>query len=143
MICPTCKSDMIVVEYNHIELDYCAKCHGVWFDAGELELLLGSLGLDSAGPFLSGILEAEEAKTDEKKRRCPICRQKMRKVNLEKKVLVDLCPQGEGIWFDGGEVRLLISQLAQKTPVKPGVPQNVINFLGEVFEPWEESKTGE
>jgi len=137
MICPTCKSDMIVVEHNRIELDYCGKCHGVWFDAGELELLLGSLGLDSASPFLSSILEAEEAKTDEKKRRCPLCRRKMKKANLEMKVLVDLCPQGEGIWFDGGEVGVLISQLAQKTPVKPGVPQNAINFLGEVFKPWE------
>jgi len=137
MICPTCKSDMIVVEHNRIELDYCGKCHGVWFDAGELELLLGSLGLDSASPFLSSILEAEEAKTDEKKRRCPLCRRKMKKANLETKVLVDLCPQGEGIWFDGSEVGVLISHLAQKTPVKPGVPQNAINFLGEVFKPWE------
>ena len=143
MICPTCKSDMIVVEHNRIELDYCIKCHGVWFDAGELELLLASLGLDSVSPSLNGILEAEEAETDEKKRRCPLCRRKMKKVNLEKKVLVDLCPQGEGMWFDGGEVRMLVSQLARRTPAKPGVSQNAINFLGDVFKPWEESKTGE
>jgi Zn-finger nucleic acid-binding protein len=143
MICPTCKSDMIVVEHNRIELDYCPECHGVWFDTGELELLLGSLGLDSTSLFLNSILEAEEAKTDEKKRRCPLCRQKMKKVNLETKVLVDLCPQGEGVWFDGGEVGALISQLAKKSPLKPGVSQNVISFLGEVFKPWEESKTRE
>ena len=143
MICPTCKSDMIVVEHNQIELDYCSNCHGVWFDRGELELLLGSLGLDSVSPFLNIILEAEEAKTGEKKRRCPLCRQKMKKVNLETKVLVDLCPQGEGIWFDGGEVGVLISQLAQKTPVKTDLPQNVISLLGEVFKPWEESKNRE
>jgi len=140
MICPTCKSDMIVVEHNRIELDYCGKCHGVWFDTGELELLLGSLGLDSAISFLNSIPEAEETKTDEKKRRCPLCRRKMKKANLETKVLVDLCPQGEGIWFDGGEVGVLINQLARKTPVKPGVPQNVIHFLGEVFKPWDSPK---
>jgi Zn-finger nucleic acid-binding protein len=126
---------MIVVEYNHIELDYCTNCHGVWFDAGELELLLGSLGLDNASSFLDGIPDAEEAKADEKKRRCPLCRQKMKKANLEAVVLVDLCPQGEGIWFDGGEVRILIGQLARKTPAKPGLPHNVINFLEEVFKP--------
>ena len=137
MICPACKSDMIVVEHEDIELDYCVKCHGVWFDAGELELLLGSLGLDSTSPFLNSILEAEEAKTEEEKRRCPLCRQKMKKSNLETKVLVDLCPQGEGIWFDGGEVGMLIKQLARKKPAKPGASQNVIHFLGEVFKPWE------
>jgi len=137
MICPTCKNDMIVVEHNRIELDYCGKCHGVWFDTGELELLLGSLGLDSASPFLNSLLEDEEAETTEKKQRCPLCRRKMKKRSLETKVLVDVCPQGEGIWFDGGEVGELIRQLAQKMPVKPGVPQNVISFLGEVFKPWE------
>ena len=137
MICPTCKNDMMVVEHNRIELDYCGKCHGVWFDTGELELLLGSLGLDSASPFLDSLLKAEDAETDEKERRCPLCRRKMKKRILETKVLVDVCPQGEGIWFDGGEVGELIRQLAQKMPPKPGAPQNVTSFLGEVFKPWE------
>ena len=137
MICPTCKNDMMVVEHNRIELDYCGKCHGVWFDTGELELLLGSLGLDSASPFLDSLLKAEDAETDEKTRRCPLCRRKMKKRSLETKVLVDVCPQGEGIWFDGGEVGELIRQLAQKLPLKPGAPQNVISFMGEVFKPWE------
>lgn len=137
MICPTCKSDMIVVEYNHIELDYCSNCHGVWFDTGELELLLGSLGLGSASPFLKSILETEEAETAEKKRRCPLCRQKMKKANLETKTLVDVCSQREGLWFDGGEVGELIRQLAKTMPVKADTPQKVISFLGEVFKPWE------
>ncbi len=140
MICPACKSDMIVVEHERIELDYCVKCHGVWFDAGELELLLGTLGLDSAVEFLGDILEAGEAETTEKKRRCPLCRQKMKKVNLETEVLVDVCPQGEGVWFDGGEVGALISRLAKKIPARPDASQNVVHFLGEVFKPWDSSE---
>jgi Zn-finger nucleic acid-binding protein len=36
---------MIIVEHERIELDYCTKCLGVWFDAGELALLLESLDL--------------------------------------------------------------------------------------------------
>ena len=39
MICPVCHKSMLDIEYNNIELDYCEKCRGVWFDAGELELL--------------------------------------------------------------------------------------------------------
>jgi len=31
---------MFVIEYNEIELDYCNQCGGVWFDQGELELML-------------------------------------------------------------------------------------------------------
>ena len=49
MICPVCKKDMFVVEYKQIELDYCHTCKGVWFDAGELELLLETGGLKDAG----------------------------------------------------------------------------------------------
>ncbi|MFB0556725.1 MAG: zf-TFIIB domain-containing protein, partial [Dehalococcoidia bacterium] len=68
MICPTCKSDMIVVEYNKIELDYCTNCQGVWFDSGELELLLESMSLESANVLLSEIQNSEEAQSSEKKR---------------------------------------------------------------------------
>ena len=53
--------------------------------------------------------------------------------NLEETVLVDLCPQGEGIWFDVGELGALITRLARR---KPEAPHHVINFLGEVFKPW-------
>ena len=42
MRCPVDKSDMIVVEHQKIELDYCLKCSGVWFDSGELDLLVSA-----------------------------------------------------------------------------------------------------
>ena len=43
MRCPVDKKDMIVVEHEKIELDYCLQCAGVWFDASELELLVEAL----------------------------------------------------------------------------------------------------
>ena len=44
MICPVCKKDALIVEYDRIELDYCPSCGGVWFDSGELDLLLEAAG---------------------------------------------------------------------------------------------------
>ena len=116
MICPTCKGPMIVVEHKKIELDYCPKCHGVWFDSGELELFLDSLNVENRDQFISGILSAPEAKTLEKKRRCPICARRMRKVVVGEKpsILIDVCRRADGLWFDGGEVGQLIKQLAEK-----------------------------
>ncbi len=135
MICPTCKSDMIVVEHSRIELDYCTKCQGVWFDAGELELLLETMTLNEPGLSLDNILSSPEAESSEKKRRCPICGQMMKKATLGKQpeVLIDACPQGDGLWFDGGEVDQLISQLSKKPTVRGGSEQKVTAFLGEVF----------
>lgn len=136
MICSTCKKDMIVVEHNKVELDYCPNCRGVWFDAGELELLLSSMGLDSRSIFLTDILTLPEIQSIEKKRKCPICRQKMKKTTIgqEDAILIDICKRGDGLWFDSGEVANLIKQISDKEPSKQNSQQQVISFLGEVFE---------
>jgi len=135
MICPACKNEMLVVEYDNIELDYCNNCYGVWFDSTELELLLKSMSLDSQNLLLNGILDAPEAMSQEKKRKCPICTRKMKKTTIGEPsgVLVDVCPRGNGLWFDGGEVAQLLKHLSRKQPAGQGSQQQVISFLGEVF----------
>jgi len=135
MICPVCNKDMIVVEYNNIELDYCNDCHGVWFDSTELELLLQSMSLDSQNLLLDNILKSPEAMTQEKKRKCPICGHKMKKTTIGEHpgVLVDICPQGHGLWFDGGEVAQLLKHLTGKQTAGQDAQQQIISFLGEVF----------
>jgi len=135
MICPVCKSDMIVVEHSKIELDYCTSCYGVWFDSGELELLLESVSLEPSSPFLNNILGSPETRSSEKKRKCPICNKKMKKTTIgqQPEILIDVCRQGDGLWFDGGEMEQLITQLAKKRPEKLGSQQQIVSFLGEVF----------
>jgi Zn-finger nucleic acid-binding protein len=135
MICPACKSDMIVVEHHKIELDYCTKCRGVWFDAGELELLLESAGLEGVEPLLAGLASSPEAESKEKKRKCPICVRKMRKVlfGQEPEILLDICRRGDGVWFDGGELAQLVKQLAVKAGEKTSPQQEILAFLREVF----------
>jgi len=135
MICPVCRSGMIVVEYHNIELDYCTGCKGVWFDSGELELLLGSYGLGKVKLFLDNILDSPEATSSEKKRKCPICGHKMGKTTIGEhpKTLIDMCRRGHGLWFDGGEVTQLIRHLVGEHPAKGGSSEQVISFLGEVF----------
>lgn len=135
MICPVCNQAMMVVEHQRIELDYCVKCHGVWFDSGELDLMLKYFALPTEEFSMHHIMELQERKVTEKKRRCPLCRKKMRKVTLgrEPEVLIDTCPKGEGLWFDGGEVGQVIKQLLQSAPDKGGAHGRVISFLGETF----------
>lgn len=134
MRCPVCKVPMIIVEYEKIELDYCTKCLGVWFDAGELELLTERLSLDKELLPLHDIWALPEATVSEKARKCPICRKRMKKTHVgeESKVLLDICPSRHGIWFDSGEVSQALSQLKSKGPAT-GKQGRVINFMGEVF----------
>ena len=136
MICPVCKYDMIVVEYHNIELDYCNSCKGVWFDSGELELLLESHGLEEIKVFLDDIRNSPEAVSSEKKRNCPGCGHKMKKTAIggQPEILIDICRDKHGLWFDGGEVTQLVRRLAGEHPPKHNSREQVIGFLEEVFE---------
>jgi Zn-finger nucleic acid-binding protein len=135
MICPVCKYDMIVVEYRSIELDYCNSCKGVWFDSGELELLLKLQDLEEPEAFLDGIINSQEAISPEKKRDCPICGHKMKKTAIgeQPKILIDICRNGHGLWFDGGEVAQLMKHLAGEHPPKHDSKEQITSFLEEVF----------
>ena len=136
MICPVCKYDMLVLEYQNIELDYCNSCKGVWFDSGELEFLLKSYGLEELESSFSGIFNSQEAASAEKKRNCPICSHKMKKTTVsgQPSILIDVCPDKHGLWFDGGELTQLIGRLAGEQSPQGDSREQVISFLGEVFE---------
>jgi Zn-finger nucleic acid-binding protein len=106
MNCPACHIPMLVVEKLAVELDCCARCSGIWFDTDELRLLLDAAGIGGAGELMESLLGSPTAVAREKDRRCPRCRQPMRKVRLDDEhgTLLDLCPHGDGIWLDHGEV---------------------------------------
>lgn len=136
MICPACKQPMIVVEYKKIELDYCNNCQGVWFDSGELDLMLGSIDMKETKTVLNDLLKSPPPSTLEKKHKCPICRRTMNKVNIAgtAHVIIDTCGRQDGVWFDGGEVDHLVKFISSKEPDKSDSTP-VFNFIKEVFQP--------
>jgi Zn-finger nucleic acid-binding protein len=135
MKCPVDKNELIVVEHKKIELDYCVECSGVWFDAGELDLLVESFKRDKVELANSELLTQKEADVTERKRKCPVCNREMKKAWLGKDsgVLIDSCPQKHGLWFDGGELHQVISQLTCHTPGGRS-PTDVLCFLGDAFQ---------
>jgi Zn-finger nucleic acid-binding protein len=134
MLCPVCRKVMIIVENNRIELDYCPQCGGIWFDTTELELFLEAAGLPGADFSPEALLRLPEVKETPHPRKCPICHKKMRDVAIgEPAIIIDVCRRGQGIWFDGGEVQQLITQLAAKSPSKKDASRRVLEFLGDTF----------
>jgi len=134
--CPKDRSSMIVVEWQRIALDYCTKCRGVWFDRGELELILEYICLDDAGLCLANLLHHPDAKTAEKPRRCPMCRDKMIKslLGTAPQIMIDACRHGDGLWFDGGELSLLMKQLKTKPAINGSAEDKMLSFLKEAFQ---------
>ena len=103
MDCPVCKTAMITLELNEVEIDHCLDCGGIWLDAGELEMLLPDS--EKAKQLLDSFNKLDSCK--EKHRKCPICLKKMHKVNVgpqDSAVLIDSCAKGDGLWFDKGEL---------------------------------------
>jgi Zn-finger nucleic acid-binding protein len=111
---------MYVAEFRRVELDLCGACGGVWFDRGELALLLGD------EPAL-----AAATAPDEPTRACPLCDRPLDKVNIGPGagVVVDRCPQGCGLWFDDAEV----AALAAAVEVAGGLPAAARDFLAGMF----------
>ena len=120
MDCPVCKeSAMITLELNEVEIDYCIVCHGIWLDAGELELLLGEP--QKAKTLLNSF--KVDTRATEKKRKCPICDKKMQKVvvgSSRPTLLIDKCRRGDGLWFDKGELHEIFerAQLDKDNKIK-------------------------
>jgi Zn-finger nucleic acid-binding protein len=139
--CPIDKTDMIIVEHQKIELDYCLRCSGVWFDSGELELLVAVLKAEGADLSYTELLTPHSAKETEAKRKCPICHRKMDKVWLgkEPKVLIDSCPLGDGLWFDSGELQQVLREME---PLGTPASRSVISFLGDAFQATHKAGTG-
>lgn len=134
MNCPVCKTPMLVVEHQGIELDHCPECRGTWFDREELELLFARALPDVRDALPDEAESLPEAQTREKRRRCPLCRKKMRKVYVGRKgkVLIDICPRGEGMWFDSEEVASLAAELSATEGAPPDTSR-AIEFLGGLF----------
>ncbi len=136
MLCPVCRNPMVVVEYQKIELDYCTNCEGVWFDCGELELLLKAKSSGETCLPEKGVIRSSDVKTAEKKRKCPICGRKMAKnlIGEKPEVLIDACPVGEGLFFDGGEVDALLHQVSPEKVASDTGSGRVLTFLKDVFQ---------
>lgn len=110
MNCPICETPLIALELDQVEVDHCRACGGVWLDPDEMDLLLeGSVGRDEIRAHLKWGEPSEE-----KSRRCPICRHKMEKARVRRKadapgIQIDRCGRGHGTWLDGGELHAIVA----------------------------------
>jgi Zn-finger nucleic acid-binding protein len=123
MDCPVDKNPMIILELNEVEIDYCPSCSGIWLDAGELEILFENQA--EREKIISSFLVDME--NTEKQLKCPICRRKMDKIFVgeKKELLIDKCPNDDGLWFDRGELKAVL---------KMGDKDNkVAELLNEIF----------
>ncbi len=110
MLCPVCEVDRFVLEFERVEIDWCPECAGVWLDSGELELI-GQRAGALHGELLGALETGKSERPGGGRRRCPICRKKLREVKTESEppIVLDRCPAEHGLWFDRGELEAVVA----------------------------------
>jgi len=129
---------MLIVEFGEIELDACPDCLGIWFDAQELQELLRMVG--TAEPHRDWQRELEQVPGTRGRRSCPRCDGRLQGVRLAGlkmeqaigELTIDRCPHGHGLWFDRGELSLLVRSIAPEQREAWGILKK---YLGRFAHP--------
>jgi Zn-finger nucleic acid-binding protein len=142
MKCPKCITADLVrrrIRGKKLTLDYCPKCLGIWFDSGELEQILSEaikkLSVPNNASKVSYL--------------CPRCQRRLYEFYYPQTlVLIDMCQNCSGIWFDNKkeieEIHLLRKHLKDAGTLKeyddvPGIKGFLINFVNTKIESLKES----
>jgi uncharacterized protein len=111
MNCPKC-SDLKLMTVHSEEgfpLDFCPKCHGIWFDKGEAAR---HFTIESDMPGLEAALKTAR-KTGLS---CPRCNGELEEMKYHEtlEILIDRCGKCQGIWFDFHETEKLSAWAAEQ-----------------------------
>lgn len=79
---------MTVLVESTVELDYCVKCHNVWFDAEELDQYCAQNGIAFSMPII--------AATHESARMCPSCTCALGRAHRDG-IVVEKCTSCSGV----------------------------------------------
>ena len=104
MRCPKCRADMEQVDYEGTEIDRCTICQGIWFDAGEIDILKDKQA--------AAAIDIGDEKTGKESNlidryQCPRCGGAMIRVADPKQTHIwyETCRSCHGSYLDAGELR--------------------------------------
>jgi Zn-finger nucleic acid-binding protein len=136
MNCPNDNENLEKVLFHDVEVDYCPKCLGVWFDKEELRL-----AKDDKDKTLNWVdvdlwRDKLKFKVSQGDKHCPVCRVGLREVKYDdSKIKVDFCKMCEGMWLDRGEFKQIVNYLKNKFDyeILHRYSKNLVAELWEVF----------
>jgi len=116
MICPLCKTqDLKKQVFYGVEIDYCPRCLGMWFERDELQQAKDEKDNNLNWLDIDLWDEEKKFKISPSGKICPSCSTPLYEVNYgDSEIKVDVCNLCEGVWIDRGEFRKIIDYLREK-----------------------------
>lgn len=136
VVCPKCDVALILLEFAGVEVDYCPRCEGLWFDSGEIEHLLERTSGAAHDLIRDFIVHGGTTETGRQAYLCPRCDRAMCEISQPDvdgtELLIDRCPRGDGLWFDKGELFSLLKSAPPEVRVD-GAVEILKDVLGCYF----------
>lgn len=116
MACPLCANTKLkkAVFYG-IEVDYCPRCLGLWFEEDEWRQAKDKKDKDLNWLDIDIWKDKTKLKISKGQKLCPDCSVPLYNVNYgDSKITVDVCLVCRGIWLDRGEFKKIMDYLKKK-----------------------------
>ena len=112
MDCIRCGNHMQKRPVRGVLLDHCTPCDAIWLDEGELEALLTRRAKTGAELYAEARAETsrEGSRDVSVQALCPRCQGRL-SVTYIRTVPVDQCSSCHGIYFDQGELPMILHAL--------------------------------
>jgi Zn-finger nucleic acid-binding protein len=136
MNCPNDNENLKRVLFHNVEVDYCPKCFGIWFDKDELRLAKDNKDKNLNWVDVNLWRDKLKFEISPIQKKCPVCRISFVEVAYDRsKTKVDFCKKCEGIWLDRGEFKQIINYLKNKSDyeILNFYSKNLVSELWEVF----------
>jgi Zn-finger nucleic acid-binding protein len=136
MQCPNDNEYLEKVLFHDVEVDYCPKCLGIWFDKDEL-----TYAKDNKDEKLNWVdvdlwRDKRKLKTTRISKFCPVDRVGLIEIGYDQsKIKVDYCKKCQGVWLDRGEFKQIINYLKNKSDygILNHYTKNLAKEMWEVF----------
>lgn len=134
MKCPNDNENLDKVLFHEVDVDYCHKCLGIWFDNDELRLAKDNKDKDLNWLDVDLWRDKEKFKVFRISKYCPACRIGLVEIHYDdSKTKIDYCRKCGGVWLDRGEFKQIINYLKRRSDYEI-LNKYVKNFVVELWE---------
>ena len=136
MTCPICKKPLLTAILHNVEINYCPKCLGLWFEEEELRWAKDEKDRNLGWLDVDLWRDKKKLKISYGIRLCPSCRVPLYEVYYgDSKIIVDVCNLCHGVWLDRAEFKKIVDWLKKRADyeILNNYAKNLFKELSEIF----------